>query len=156
MRMIVKVLFCSFFFSGTEVSEALAQAAQGISGKLACAAVAKEKTEQSDTADEKKLWEACWSSDDMQALGEAEYLLPRAEDICGGRISQLFWQIDQSTGTAHTKVYMETADYIERTNKDRLDELERNKTGLEVDRFCRGIDDSFGPKGSRFPGLYQP
>jgi hypothetical protein len=149
-------LFLALSLSLAASQSADARKPKTLTEKLTCAHAAQKKTANMSGEEEMKIWENCWDSQDLQALGEAHVLISWAETICGGRFSPLFWEVDQNTGGVHSKAYNDAADLVENTNKERLQQLEKNKVSAEADRFCRGVADSFGPKGSRFPGLYQP
>ena len=107
-------------------------------------------------AAEAKIWEKCWSIEDMQTLGEANFLVPWAESICGGHRTKNYTAAFDQTENAHLAAFFESEQETRRTNATRMQDLAERKRSDEARRFCNGIVDTFGPKGVRWPGLFMP
>jgi hypothetical protein len=106
--------------------------------------------------EEARLYEICITPVESKSLAEANWEIPWAEEICGGRRHKSWKALFEATGNAHLDLYLDAERSYRTANVPRVPNLARAKNSGDARRFCERIANKYGPKGTSWPGLFKP
>jgi hypothetical protein len=106
--------------------------------------------------EESKHYQKCITPQQIGVLGQANWEIPWAEGICGGRRHPKWSKLFDATGNAYLTEFVEAERTYRMANVSRIQAASADKTSAIARNFCTQIIEKYGPKGSHWRSLYLP